>query len=484
MVPTTDFIAAIELGSSKIAGIAGKKGSDGSIQVLAYASEPSSAFIKKGVIFNLDKTAQALTSIINQLESKLDCGVGKVYVGISGRSLHTEKNVIVRDLREETIISQEMVDEICEENYRLPLTDSVILEAIPQEYTIGINQQVDPVGVAGKHIEGSFLNILARTSVKKNLLRSFEQAKLEIADTLVSPLALAQAVLSGNEMRSGCALVDFGADTTSVSIYKNNILRFLTVIPLGGNNITLDISSLQIEEDEAEEIKRKYGKALLDDENNEDQTPIKLRDGRSIMPEQLNDIIEARAEEIITNVICQIELSDYKDKLFSGAILTGGGANLKKMDELFRKKSRIMKVRVARAIRNEIYSSQSDSLKNGTWNTLLGLLYAGEDNCNQTKPEAVEAPMEVQEPETEPEIKAVPRSLFEHDPDLIDQEEVAREAKRKRKEEDRRKKAEEKARKEAERLRKKQEDENKPKWYEKGIEKITGLFTQDNDDEM
>ena len=219
---TTEFIAAIELSSSKISGIAGKKNSDGSIQVLAYAREDASSFIHKGVIYNIDKTAQALTSIINKLESQLNNSIAKVYVGIGGQSLRTVKNAVSRVLEEEGIISQELVDAISDENLEVPLMDMSVLDVAPQEYKIDNNLQADPVGVAGKRITGNFLNIVARASLKKNLEHSFEQAKVEIADLLIAPIALANAVLTESEMRSGCALVDFGADTTTVSVYKNN----------------------------------------------------------------------------------------------------------------------------------------------------------------------------------------------------------------------------------------------------------------------
>ena len=230
---TTDFIAAIELSSSKISGIAGKKNSDGSIQVLAYAREDASSFIHKGVIYNIDKAAQALTSITNKLENQLNNSIAKVYVGIGGQSLRTVKNAVSRTLEEEGIISQELVDAICDENLEVPLADMSVLDVAPQEYKIDNTLQADPVGVAGQHITGQFLNIVARASLKKNLEHSFEQAKVEIADLLIAPIALANAVLTENEMRSGCALVDFGADTTTISVYKNNILRYLSVLAAG-----------------------------------------------------------------------------------------------------------------------------------------------------------------------------------------------------------------------------------------------------------
>ena len=377
---TTDFIAAIELSSSKISGIAGKKNSDGSIQVLAYAREDASSFIHKGVIYNIDKTAQALTSITNKLENQLNNSIAKVYVGIGGQSLRTVKNAVSRTLDEEGIISQELVDSICDENLEVPLADMSVLDVAPQEYKIDNTLQADPVGVAGQHITGQFLNIVARASLKKNLEHSFEQAKVEIADLLIAPIALANAVLTENEMRSGCALVDFGADTTTISVYKNNILRYLSVLPLGGNTITRDITSLQMEEQDAEKLKLQYGNALYEEEE-ESETPAvcALEDGRAIELATLNNIIGARSEEILANVWNQLQLSGYEDKLFSGVVFTGGGANLKNIEEAFRKQSKIEKVKTMRFVHDTVHGFSDILTKDGMQNTLLGLLAAGND---------------------------------------------------------------------------------------------------------
>ena len=379
---TTDFIAAIELSSSKISGIAGKKNSDGSIQVLAYAREDASSFIHKGVIYNIDKTAQALTSITNKLENQLNNSIAKVYVGIGGQSLRTVKNAVSRTLEEEGIISQELVDSICDENLEVPLADMSVLDVAPQEYKIDNTLQADPVGVAGQHITGQFLNIVARASLKKNLEHSFEQAKVEIADLLIAPIALANAVLTENEMRSGCALVDFGADTTTISVYKNNILRYLSVLPLGGNTITRDITSLQMEEQDAEKLKLQYGNALYEEEE-ESETPAvcALEDGRAIELATLNNIIGARSEEILANVWNQLQLSGYEDKLFSGVVFTGGGANLKNIEEAFRKQSKIEKVKTMRFVHDTVHGFSDVLTKDGMQNTLLGLLAAGNENC-------------------------------------------------------------------------------------------------------
>lgn len=382
---TTDFIAAIELGSSKISGIAGKKENDGGIRVLAYACEEAASSIYKGAVYNVDKAAQALTSIINKLEEQLNNSIAKVYVGISGQSLRTVRNAVSRTLDEESIISQELIDEICDENRNNPLVDMCILDVAPQEYKIDNAQHIEPIGVTGKDITGQFLNIVARSSLKKNLEYSFEQAKIEIADDLlVAPLALAKAVLTENEMRAGCALVDFGSATTTISIYKNNILRYLCVLPLGGNNITHDITFLQMEEEDAEILKLKYGDALYEAETNDDEeapAQCTLEDGRTFELEQLNNIISARTEEILANVWNQLQLSGYEDKLFSGVVFTGGGSNLKNLEKAFRRLSKMEKVKTVKSILHPIHLLNGEPRKDGTHNTLLALLLTGKENC-------------------------------------------------------------------------------------------------------
>ena len=481
---TTEFIAAIELGSSKVTGIAGRKNSDGSMQVLAYAKEDSSSFIRKGIIYNLDKTAQSLTSIINKLEGDLKNSIAKVYVGIGGQSLRTVRNVVSRDLNEETIISQELVDAICDENLEIPLVDMDILDVAPQEYKIGNNLQADPVGVAGSHIEGRFLNIVARASIKKNLERCFEQAKIEIADLLISPLVTANAVLSESERRSGCALIDFGADTTTISVYKNNILRFLTVLPLGGNSITRDITSMQMEEEEAERLKKTYGDALYEEEPEQEEATCKLDDdSRIIKVADLNNIIEARAEEIIANVWNQIQLSGFDDKLLAGIIMTGGATNLKNLEEMLRKRSKIEKIRMARLPRNTVHAPSDILKKDGSQNTLFGLLFEGNQNCCLIETVSQPAPAT---PKPEAEVLKT-ADMFENDQDLKEQARIAR---LKKEEEEREAKL---AAKEAEKLRKQKEKEEKerrkkeakPGWFttkmKKTIEEMTNIFNEDDE---
>ena len=480
---TTEFIAAIELGSSKITGVAGKKNSDGSMQVLAYAQEDSSTFIRKGVIFNLDKTAQSLTSIINRLEGELKNSIAKVYVGIGGQSLRTVRNVVSRDLEDEAIISEELVSAIGDENIAIPVVDMDILDVAPQEYKVGNNLQANPVGLVGSHIEGRFLNIVARASVRKNLEHCFQQAKIDIADQLIAPLVTANAVLTESERRSGCALIDLGADTTTISVYKNNILRFLTVLPLGGNSITRDITTLQMEEEEAERLKKAYGDALYEEDPEQEEATCKLDDdSRTIKVADLNNIIEARAEEIIANVWNQVQLSGFDDKLLAGIILTGGAANLKNIEEMLRKRSKVEKIRMAKLPRNTVHAPSNILKKDGSQNTLFGLLFEGNQNCclTETAPQPTPTPMT-----SRPEPAEVHKTadMFEDDQELKEQARIAR---LKKEEEEREAKI---AAKEAEKLRKQKEKEEKerrkreagPSWIQRKIDSLTKEIFSDDD---
>ena len=384
----TDFIAAIELGSTHITGIAGKKNADGSIQILAYANTPSSDCIKKGAIFNLDKTTQVLVSVIQKLEEDLQASIKKVYVGIGGQSIRSTRNNVTKQLGEDTKISQALIESLMESNREISLIDQEILDVEPQEYKVGNNLLTEPVGISADRIEGRYLNIIAHHTLKDRITKCFNQTKYEIADYFLSPVVTASVVLTDSEKRSGCALVDLGADTTTVAVYKNNILRHLAVIPLGSNNITKDICSLQIEEEDAEQLKLRYGCALTPPAENDetaDEQEYSIEGKCSIAAHKLEYIVEARVNEIISNVWNQIMVSEYGDKLLAGLILTGGASNMPNMDEAFKQITKIEKIRIAKG-GNITLNGAIEIPKDGTQNTLIGLLAEGKENCLKVDP--------------------------------------------------------------------------------------------------
>lgn len=330
MEPKNDIIVALEFGTSSIRGVAGCKKADGNLQILGIEYEDTQESILKGVIYNIDKTTQAIKSIIGRLSEQLGAQIYQAYVGISGQSLHTEANTVKRNLATTVKITPELVDNLKDNNRLTSYPDAEILEVIAQEYIVGKGPTLTPLGVMSDHIEAHFLNIVARTTLRENIEKCMRAADVAIVgEPVIAPLALADALLTGNEKRSGCALVDFGAGTTTVQIYKDNILRHLVVLPLGGNSITGDImSEYLMESEDAERLKRKHGQAYVATPT-EKPKQLAYGDGRAVDENELQDTIGARQEEIIENV--KHQLKDYGKILLSGIVCTGGASKMQDM---------------------------------------------------------------------------------------------------------------------------------------------------------
>lgn len=381
MATEDNFIVAIDLGSSKVTAIAGRKEPDGAIKVLAFVQEPSDAFIRRGRVQNVDKLTQCIRNVRKELEKRLDRAISQVYVGIGGMGMHTVANSVTKNFPEKVVITQSMIDEMLDINLKSSGGEREILDVVPQEYKVGTQLQTDPVGVLADRVEGSYLNVVASPDIRQQIENCFRSAGVAIADMPITVQELADVILSESEKRSGCVFVDMGADTTSVAVYKNNVLRHLAVIPLGGANINRDITSLQIEDDEAESLKLTYGSAGGED-TVEEKAPIVLRDGRSIKYEEFSHLVEARMEEILLNVAHQIELSRYdKNQLIGGIIVTGGAAGIKNIEKAMIAHTKFEKLRFVKAVRMTLRTKLPDFNKNGSCNAAIALIEKGELNC-------------------------------------------------------------------------------------------------------
>ena len=377
-----DFIVAIELGSSKLTGIAGRKNPDGSISILAVAKEDSASYIRKGVAYNIERTAQGLSNIVSKLKNTLKTEIEQVYVGIGGQSIHSVKNSIVKELPLDCIVSQDMVNELMDTNRSMEYKDCEILDAITQEYNVDGHYEDDPVGIQARHLEGNFLNVLWRRSFYRNLNKSLDNSGIKVAEMYLAPLTMADCVLTDAEKRAGCVLVDLGADTTTVSVYYRNKLRHIAVLPLGGSNVTKDLESLQIDEINAEAMKLKHASALTNEKDIDADATLPIGDGRTILSRMFIQVVEARMLEIVENVKYLVP-HEFADKLLGGIVLTGGGSNMKNIEKLFHEVFDVEKVRIAKSTTLNINKKDSDVIlsEDCTTNTILGLLAKGDMNC-------------------------------------------------------------------------------------------------------
>ena len=332
-----------------------------------------------------------------------------VYVGASGQSIHCVKNVVVRDLPDDTIITQDIINDIMDSNRAMVYPEQEILDAITQEYKVGAQLQADPIGIQAKRLEGNFLNILQNKSYYRNLNKCFDKAGIEIAEMYLAPMVMAESVLTESELRGGCVLIDLGAETTTVSVYYKNILRHLSVIPLGGNNITKDIASLHMEEADAEQAKLKYASAYTDINDIEENATIKVKEDLNISSKLFIECVEARVQEIIENAWNQIPQEYASRNLLGGIVLTGGGSNMKDIKAAFRNYTHIDKIRIANTVKQTVTSNLPEiTAQDGKMNTALGLLAKGDMNCAGVPANksgdlfsSVETSHPVQEPRTE-----------------------------------------------------------------------------------
>jgi cell division protein FtsA len=298
----------------------------------------------------------------------------------------------------------------------------------------------------------------------------------------LAPLALADSVLTETEKRSGCVLVDLGADTTTVSVYSKNILRHLAVIPLGGNNITKDIATLQMEESDAERMKLKYASAFTDNNDIDNDLKYSIDAERQIESRKFIEIVEGRLEEIIENVWFQVP-SEFYDKLLGGIIVTGGGSNMKNIERAFTNHTHVEKIRLAKFVTQTIISNNEDiKSHNGMMNTVLGLLAKGDINCAgeevdpngdlfRTKKEPVGTAVDARQPR---QASETPQGVIRTE----NEKKAADEEKRRQQEEEERARQEEEMRQqeEKERIRKENSFWNKA-W--KGIKKFGSTMIEE-----
>ncbi len=474
-----EFIVAIELGSTNIIGVAGKKNIDGSISILSVIKEDSTSCINKGVVYNIDKTVQCLTNIIKRLETSLKAKVAQVYVGVGGQSIRSVKNTLIKELPLDSVVTLDMVNELMDENRNMTYPAQEVLDAITQEYKVDAQYQLDPVGIQCTRLEANLLNILWKKSFYRNLNKCFDNAGIAIAEMYLAPLALADSVLTDVEKRVGCVLVDLGAETTTVSVYYRNILRHLAVIPLGGNNITIDIASLQMDDENAEKMKRKYASAYTDSKDIDENLKYSIDEDRQVDSKTFIEIVEARLEEIIKNVWYQVP-SEYTDKLLGGFIITGGVSNMKNIEKAFKQHTGVDKIRIANFVQETINSNIPEiTAHDATMNTVLGLIAKGDMNCagDELTSDLFAKENNTETTSTVIEAPKAPRSITETQgrgvvPTEAEKQKAEEEARRKREEEE----AEQRAREEEERRLEEEKRKNSP--LNKLFRKTKSFFDQ------
>jgi cell division protein FtsA len=337
---TSEIIVGLDIGTTKIAIIVGRKNEFGKIEILGHGKTPSIG-VRRGVVANIDNTVQSIKDAVAEASQKSGVEIKYVNVGIAGqhiKSLQHRGSMMRKE--SEVEISQDDIDNLCNSMYNLNMTPGEeIIEVIPQDYSIDGDHGIrEPKGICGSSLEANFHIIIGQTAAAKNIYRCVRRAGLEVVDLILEPIASAESVLSEDEKEAGVVLVDIGGGTSDIAIFHENVIRHTAVVPLGGNIITEDIKEgCSIVKKNAEELKVKFGSALAVENREEEIVTIPGLPGRApkeISMKNLASIIQARMEEIVEYIYFEIKNSGYEKKLYAGIVITGGGALLKHLAQL------------------------------------------------------------------------------------------------------------------------------------------------------
>lgn len=345
MTNKEDFVAAIDIGTTKIVAIVGKRNENGKIEILGI-SKTASKGVKRGIVLNIEEAVGSIQRTVEDVQFSFGKQISDVFVGIAGQHIRSIKSegYKMRDSYDDEITSND-VDDMIQDMYKIPIDiGEEIIHVLPQNYIVDNEVGVkNPVGMSGKRLAANFHIVIGKIASARNIGKCVTKAGLNLNQLILEPLASSASVLTADEKEAGVALVDIGGGTTDVAVYYDDIIRHTAVIPFGGDVVTNDIKEgCSILQRQAESLKIQYGSALGDLAKDEEVVSIPGISGREpkeISFKSLAYIIQSRMEEILDAVIYEIENSGYFERLGAGIVLTGGGALLKSLPALVKFKT-------------------------------------------------------------------------------------------------------------------------------------------------
>ena len=334
------YIVAFEIGSSKIRGAVGIVDRSGVVDVVATEEERLIDKVRYGCIENTE-VSDALQRVTERLEAYPRVSprmITGAYVALGGRSLMSRTVDVDLTLPTETEITRPIITELMQKASATVDPTRDVVEVVPVRFTVDDKTQANPVGTYGNRLAARMTVISCDPKIKRMLRRVVgERAGFNIIDYVNRTLAEADMVLTDDERRLGCMLVDFGAETTSVAIFKNGAAIYQATLPMGSRNITLDLTTLNYTEERAEEIKRVSGNAMT-----QDGARRKMQSADGIDYTEINNYVHARTDEIIANIMAQLEYAGVSDSdLPGGIIVVGGGARLRGFNDLLAQESNL-----------------------------------------------------------------------------------------------------------------------------------------------
>ena len=376
------IVVGLDIGTTKICAIVGRKNEYGKLEVLGMGKAVSDGVVR-GIVSNIDKTISGIERAIQEAEEQSGINIRVVNVGIAGQHIKSfmQPGSYTRPNTGDDEIKVEDISRMTQDMYRMvtpPGTE--IIHVMPQDYTVDYEDGIkDPVGMSGVKLEADFHIITAQTNAINNLNKCVKRAGLESEQLVLEPLASSLAVLSDEEKEAGVCLVDIGGGTTDIAIFYDGIIRHTAVIPFGGNIITEDIKhGCMVMQGQAELLKTKFGRAIAEEANPNEIVSIpglRNRPPKEVSVQNLAHIIEARMQEIIEMIHTEILASGYSDRMAGGIIVTGGGSQLSGLKQLMEYMTGL-DVRIGHP-NEHLGKGKIEVVKSPMYSTAIGLVLSG-----------------------------------------------------------------------------------------------------------
>jgi cell division protein FtsA len=417
------IVAAIDIGTTKIVSIVGRKNEKNKIDILGF-SKAESRGVKRGTVINIEETVRAIQKTVDDIRQQTGNSVSEVFVGIAGQHVKSIRNrgYINRDSYDEEITSAD-IQALVDDMFKIPIdVGEEIIHVLPQNFIVDNEHNIkNPAGMTGKRLEANFSIVIGHVASARNIEKCVNRVGLKVIDLILEPIASAEAVLTEDEKEAGVALIDIGGGTTDLAVYYDGIIRHTAVIPFGGNVVTDDIKQgCSILMRQAELLKIQFGSALgaIAPEDKVVTIPgISGREPKEISFKNLAYIIQSRMEEIIDAATFEIENSGFYDNLSAGIVLTGGGALLTHLSQLVKFRTG-MDVRIG--LPNEHLAGDPDNeINHPMYSTAVGLILKGYEQFERDGVEygiagTVADELPESEPETEKKKDRIKGTLFEN----------------------------------------------------------------------
>ena len=363
------LIVGLDIGTSKVLAIVGEINPVGEVEIIGVGHHPARG-MRKGVVSNIESTVQSIQRAVEEAELMAGCQIYSVFAGIAGAHINSFNSHGVVAIRDKEVGDSD-IERVIEAARALAIpNDQKVLHILPQEFVIDGQEGIrEPIGMSGVRLEAKVHIVTGAVSAAQNIIKCIRRCGLEVDDIILEQLASSESVLDEDEKDLGVCLVDIGGGTTDIAMFIDGAIRHTAVIPIAGDQVTNDIAvALRTPSQAAEEIKKKYGCALIQLAHSDEtiEAPsVGDRPPRKLARQTLAEVVEPRVEELFELVKNELRRSGFEELMGSGVVLTGGSSKMGGMvelaEEVFHMPVRIGAPKsvqgLAEVVRNPIYST-------------------------------------------------------------------------------------------------------------------------------